>query len=227
MNEILSEFEKTIGHKFKNPGLLADALCHKSYINESKVKINSYERLEFLGDSVLGVIVSRYIYDNYPKLPEGELTKLRASVVCEATLSDAARRLDAGRYILLSRGEAMSGGSDKDAILCDVFESVVAAVFLDSGMEQARTFVLDNLSAIIDNHAANIDDVSDYKTTLQETVQQTGGSVDYRLNSESGPDHQKRYCFGVYVNDKCIAEGTGASKKKAQQNAAKQAISKM
>ncbi len=227
MKQLLAEFEKTLGHSFKDINLLTNALCHKSYINECKTGINSYERLEFLGDSVLGVIVSAYIYDNYPKLPEGELTKLRASVVCETTLADVARRLGAGRYILLSRGEAMSGGSDKDAILCDVFEAVVAAIYLDSDMETARRFVLDNLTHIIDDHAANADEVNDYKTVLQEQVQQHGGRVEYKLLSESGPDHCKQYHFGVYIDGRCVAEGDGGSKKKAQQSAAKNAIQKI
>ena len=226
MYNSFSQFEKNIGHKFANINLLVEALCHKSYINESKDGIKSYERLEFLGDSILGVIVSNYIFDNYPRLPEGELTKLRASVVCETTLADVARKLDAGKYVLMSKGESMTGGSDKDAMLCDVFEAVVAAIYLDSGMDSAKRFVLDNLTEIIDNHAADGDVVNNYKSVLQEYVQQKGGSVGYKLHSEDGPEHCREYTFGVYINGNCVAEGTGTSKKKAQQAAAKLAAQK-
>lgn len=226
MYNSFSQFEENIGHKFANINLLAEALCHKSYINESKDGIKSYERLEFLGDSILGVIVSSYIFDNYPRLPEGELTKLRASVVCETTLADAARKLDAGRFVLLSKGEAMTGGRDKDAMLCDVFEAVVAAIYLDSDMDSATRFVMDNLTEVIDSHAADSDTTNNYKSSLQEYVQQKGGRVDYRLHSEDGPEHCREYTFGVYINGECIAEGTGTSKKKAQQAAAKSAVRK-
>lgn len=224
MYNSFSQFEKNIGHKFANIKLLAEALCHKSYINEASESIKSYERLEFLGDSILGVIVSNYIFDNYPDFPEGELTKLRASVVCETTLADISRKLDAGSFVLLSKGEDMTGGRDKDAMLCDVFEAVVAAIYLDSDMEGAKRFVLDNLTDVIENHATDADVVNNYKSALQEYVQQSGGRVEYRLHSENGPEHSREYTFGVYINGKAVAEGNGTSKKKAQQAAAKSAV---
>ncbi len=224
MKSNLAQLEQTLGYKFKNPKLLNEALCHKSYINESDGKIKSYERLEFLGDSVLGVVVSRYIYDNYASFPEGELTKLRATVVCERSLSQMARSLNIGEYIYLSKGEMQSGGADKDAILCDVFEAVIAAIYLDSNMENARTFILNNLADIIQKQAQLGSDLNDYKTALQEIVQQDGGTVEYKIVSESGPDHAKQYEAAVYVNGRSVALGNGGSKKKAQQDAAKKAI---
>jgi ribonuclease-3 len=226
MYNSFSQFEKNIGYKFTDIKLLAEALCHKSYINESKDGIKSYERLEFLGDSILGVIVSNYIFDNYPRFPEGDLTKLRASVVCETALSDVSRKLDAGRYVLLSKGEDMTGGRDKDAMLCDVFEAVVAAIYLDGGMDSAKAFVLDNLTEVIDSHAADADVINNYKSSLQEYVQHNGGCVEYRLHSEDGPEHCREYTFGVYVNGECVAEGSDTSKKKALQAAAKIAAKK-
>ncbi len=224
MKSNLAQLEQTLGYKFNNPKLLEEALCHKSYVNESDSKIKSYERLEFLGDSVLGVVVSRYIYDNYSTFPEGKLTRLRASVVCERSLSQMARKLNMGEYIILSKGEMQCGGANKDAILCDVFEAVIAAIYLDSNMENARKFVLNNLADIIKQQAQEGSGTNDYKTNLQEIVQQSGGTVEYKIVLESGPDHAKQYDAAVYVNGKSIATGTGASKKKAEQDAAKNAI---
>ena len=227
MKSNLARLEQTLGYKFKNPKLLEEALCHKSYINESNGNVKSYERLEFLGDSVLGVVVSRYIYDNYSSFPEGELTKLRASVVCERTLSQMARKLNIGDCIYLSKGESQSGGADKDAILCDVFEAVIAAIYLDSDMANARVFILNNMSDAISEQAKLGNDSNDYKTNLQEIVQQSGGTVEYKIVSETGPDHAKQYEAVVCVNGKSIARGIGASKKKAHQEAAKNAINKL
>lgn len=225
MKSSLAELEQKLGYKFNNIRLLQQALCHKSFVNESSKETKSYERLEFLGDSVLGVIVSRYIYENYTSFPEGDLTKLRAFVVCERTLSKIARGLDVGKHIMLSRGEVQSGGSDKDAILCDVFESIIAAIYLDSNMETAHEFVLNNLKQVIKEQADCGNDINDYKTALQELVQQNGGTVEYKIVSESGPDHAKQYEAEVYAFGKNIARGIGASKKKAHQDAAKNAIS--
>ena len=224
MKSNLAQLEQTLGYKFKNQKLLTQALCHKSYINESDGKIKSYERLEFLGDSVLGVVVSRYIYDNYSSFPEGELTRLRAAVVCESSLSQLARKLNIGQHIYLSKGEMQSGGAHKDAILCDVFEAVIAAIYLDSNMENAQEFILNNLADVIKQKAQLGCDINDYKTNLQEVVQQNGGTVEYKIVSESGPDHAKQYEAVVYVNGKNVAIGSGSSKKKAQQDAAKKAI---
>lgn len=226
MKNDFAQLQELLGYKFNDISLLEQALCHKSYINESKRNVSSYERLEFLGDSVLSVVVSRYIYDNYSSFPEGELTKLRASVVCENTLSDVARKLNIGAWILLSKGEKQSGGDDKDAILCDVFESVIAAIYLDSDMSCARQFILDNLTDIIIEQAKLGNDSNDYKTNLQELVQQRDDDVHYEIVSESGPDHAREYEAAVYINGKLVSTGTGTSKKKAHQSAAKNALVK-
>ena len=226
MKNNFAKLQEQLGYKFKNISLLEQALCHKSYINESKSKISSYERLEFLGDSVLSVVVSRYIYDNYSSFPEGELTKLRASVVCESTLSEAARKLCIGDWLLLSKGEKQSGGNNKSAILCDVFESIIAAIYLDSDMNFAKQFILDNLKDIIAEQARLGNDSNDYKTNLQELVQQRGYGVDYKIISECGPDHAREYEAAVYVDGDYVASGVGTSKKKAQQVAAKNALIK-
>ena len=222
----IKELEQKLGYTFKNKRLLTTALCHKSYINEAKDNnIRSYERLEFLGDSVLGVIVSRYIFENFTSFPEGKLSRLRAAVVCEESLSDIARSMDIGRYIILSNGERISGGADKDAILCDVFEAVIAAIYLDSDdMDIVEGFVMNALKDVIDSHASLHGDNVDYKTLLQENVQQNGSVVTYEILSESGPDHSKCYTAGVYIDGKLIAQGEGASKKKAQQSAAGKAL---
>ncbi len=227
MKSNLAELEQKLGYKFNNSRLLQEALCHKSYVNESYPGTKSYERLEFLGDSVLGVVVSRYIYDNYTSFPEGELTKLRASVVCERTLSQVARSLDIGRFILLSKGELQSGGADKDAILCDVFEAIIAAIYIDGNMESAASFVMNNLCDVIKCQAEAGSDINDYKTALQELVQQKGGTVEYKIVAETGPDHAKQYEAEVCAFGKSIARGVGASKKKAQQDAAKKAVAIM
>lgn len=217
--------EKKLGYTFKNKNLLKTALCHKSYINESREgNTKSYERLEFLGDSVLGVIVSRYIFENFTSFPEGKLSRLRAAVVCEESLAQVARSLDIGRYIILSNGERATGGGDKDAILCDVTEAIIAAIYLDADMSDAEAFVMRILKDTIDTHAKMHGDNTDYKTLLQEKVQQDGGTVDYEILSESGPDHSKSYIAGVYINGRLIAKGEGASKKKAHQSAAGKAL---
>lgn len=226
MNTDLAQLEKKLGYKFENLQLLKTAMCHKSYINEAKTKdIQSYERLEFLGDAVLGVVVSRYIYDKFSSLPEGALSKLRASVVCETSLAAVARRLELGEFIYLSRGEEMSGGYDKDAILCDVTEAVIAAMYLDSDMSTAAEFIMKILRDTIEEHAGmHFAMEDDFKTILQEAVQSNGGTVTYDVLSESGPDHDKTYVVAACVNGKTVSEGIGGSKKKAQQDAAQKAL---
>lgn len=224
----LRDLQSNLKYTFKNEEFLKNALCHKSYINEARGQnLESYERMEFLGDAVLGLVISRFIYDRYTSFPEGVLSKLRASVVCEQTLSDAARDLDIGRYIYLSNGERLSHGYDKDAILCDVFESIIAAIYLDSDMEHAKKFILDNLSDTVEENATLQQSNSDYKSTLQEKIQHKGKVLSYRILDEYGPDHEKVYTAAVYVDGEKIAEGTGASKKKAHQNAAKKALEKI
>lgn len=222
----ISKFEEIINYKFKNKAYILEALTHSSYSNENK----SYafnERLEFLGDSVLGIIVSDFLFKNETELPEGELTKLRANIVCEESLSDVAKHLNLGKHILLGRGEEATGGRDRVSILADAFEAVIAAIYLDGGIEPAKTFVLKNMEEIIeDSIKGRI--FRDYKTHLQEVVQSQGESnIVYNLVEEIGPDHNKRFVMEVRLNDESLGKGEGKSKKEAEQSAAKQALRRM
>ncbi|CEN94230.1 MAG: ribonuclease III [Paeniclostridium sp.] len=222
----ISKFEEIINYKFKNKAYILEALTHSSYSNENK----SYafnERLEFLGDSVLGIVVSDFLFKNETELPEGELTKLRANIVCEESLSDVAKHLNLGKHILLGRGEEATGGRDRVSILADAFEAVIAAIYLDGGIEPAKTFVLKNMEEIIeDSIKGRI--FRDYKTHLQEVVQSQGESnIVYNLVEEIGPDHNKRFVMEVRLNDQSLGKGEGKSKKEAEQSAAKQALRRM
>lgn len=222
----ISKFEEIINYKFKNKAYILEALTHSSYSNENK----SYafnERLEFLGDSVLGIVVSDFLFKNETELPEGELTKLRANIVCEESLSDVAKHLNLGKHILLGRGEEATGGRDRVSILADAFEAVIAAIYLDGGIEPAKTFVLKNMEEIIeDSIKGRI--FRDYKTHLQEVVQSQGESnIVYNLVEEIGPDHNKRFVMEVRLNDESLGRGEGKSKKEAEQSAAKQALRRM
>lgn len=219
------ELEKNICYEFGNKALLKQALSHSSFINEMKRgKMESYERLEYLGDAVLELISSEFLFHEYPDMPEGKLTKLRASIVCEYTLSSVSKMLHLGDYVLLSKGEEMTGGRNRDSILCDLFESVLGAIYLDGGMEPAEKYVKSFLLTDIEHKSL----FYDAKTTLQEMVQKDGkGIVTYRQISESGPDHNKCYVMDVLVDDKVIAQGKGSSKKNAQQMAAYEAILKL
>ncbi|MBO4432823.1 MAG: ribonuclease III [Clostridia bacterium] len=216
--------EDNLGYVFKNKKLLENALAHSSYANEVRTGVTSNERLEFLGDSVLSIIVSSYIYENFKKMPEGELTRLRSSLVCEKTLCGFSRQLGLGEFLLLGKGERKNGGADRDSILADAFEAVLAAIYLDGGIEPARKFVM----RFVLNELANYDvkaDFKDYKTLLQEIVQKNPEeSVRYVLAGESGPDHDKLFTVEVLLNSNTIGKGTGKSKKDAEEMAAKQAL---
>ena len=214
--------EQNIQYTFQNKALVKQALSHSSFINEMKRKgMESYERLEFLGDAILEVITSEYVFEHYKDLPEGKLTKLRASIVCEFTLSSVSQMLHLGDYVLLSRGEEITGGRNRSSILCDLFESVLGAIYLDGGMEPARKYVHTFLLTDIEHKSL----FYDAKTTLQEMVQKDGkGVVTYELLEESGPDHNKCFRTQVYIDGKSIATGEGSSKKSAQQMAAYKAI---
>ncbi len=224
MSDFLFIQEK-IGYNFKNTELLKRALTHTSYANETGGDHNlSNERLEFLGDSVLGVISAEYFFMNYKKLPEGELTKLRAATVCEKALCEYAKDIDLGSYILLGRGEIVTGGSERPSILADAFEALIAAVYLDGGMDAAKGFVLKYIEKAAKEHRG----FKDYKTMLQEVVQKNPGEiVEYVLVNESGPDHDKRFEVEVHLNSNVIGRGIGTSKKKAEQFAAKEALELM
>ena len=222
----MKSLEENLQYRFRNPKLLRNALTHSSYANEVRNGISSNERLEFLGDSVLSLIVSEYIYKNYRSLPEGELTKMRAALVCEQSLCAFSRELEMGRFLLLGHGEEKNGGRERDSILADAFEAVLAAMYLDGGFEVARKhvmrFVSENLSQ------PDEDGFKDYKTVLQEIIQRNPEeSVRYILTDSSGPDHDKSFTVEVRLNSNVIGTGTGKNKKQAEQMAAKQALELM
>lgn len=222
----LEQFCKKLEYDFKNIDYLKTALTHSSYANERKGEVVCNERQEFLGDSVLSIIVSDYIFKNCPDLPEGELTKLRASLVCEKTLAVYARSIDLGKYLLLSRGESKNGGRNRPSILADAFESVIAAIYLDGGIECARKFVLRFVVDDIKNHRTH--NFADYKTKLQEIVQKNPEEkISYVLTGESGPDHDKHFTVEVHLNSNVVGKGGGRSKKEAEQQAAREALELM
>ncbi len=222
----LEQFCKKLEYDFKNIDYLKIALTHSSYANERKGEVVCNERQEFLGDSVLSIIVSDYIFKNCPELPEGELTKLRASLVCEKTLAVYARSIDLGKYLLLSRGESKNGGRNRPSILADAFESVIAAIYLDGGIECARRFVLRFVVDDIKNHRTH--NFADYKTKLQEIVQKNPEEkISYVLTGESGPDHDKHFTVEVHLNSNVVGKGGGRSKKEAEQQAARKALELM
>jgi len=223
--ESINQFEEILGYKFKNKNLLIQALSHSSYANEKKKSRSSNERLEFLGDSVLSVVVSKYLFENL-NVAEGELTKLRASYVCEKSLFVFAQSINLGKYILLGKGEENTGGRTRPSILADAFEAVIAAIFLDGGVEPVTKHVLrflpDDVKLKKKSH------FRDFKTILQEVVQRNPEEkVEYVLASEDGPDHSKIFVVEVYMNSNVIGTGNGKSKKDAEQMAAKEALSLM
>ncbi len=221
--DMLSKFEKEIGYSFKNRGLLFEALTHSSFANESKHRFRSNERLEFLGDSVLSIVVSDYIFENYTEIPEGELTKIRATLVCEKALHEFGGKINLGGYILLGKGEELAGGRERASIIADAFEAVIAALYLDGGLEAARKHIMRFLPEdILGAVTAAYDD---YKTILQEIVQKNPEErIEYRLADSSGPDHNKTFTVNVLLNSNVIGTGSAHSKKAAEQLAAKEAL---
>ena len=224
----LQEFENIIGVSFNNIELLDNALTHTSYANQHNLTYNHHnERLEFLGDAVLSIVVSEYLYKKYKNKPEGKLTKIRAGVVCETSLAEIARKLSVNQYLRIGRGEELSGGREKDSLIADSCEAIIAAIYLDQGIEAARDFVIKNLSNKIEITGKG-KSYNDYKTRLQELVQKTSLAViEYRIVGESGPDHDKRFESEVYLNEKSHGRGNGKSKKEAEQNAAKTALNSL
>lgn len=221
-----NSLEDKIKYTFKNKELLHRALSHSSYANENKLQGGSNERLEFLGDAVLSIIVSEHIFKHYTHLPEGDLTKIRASLVCEKALSGFAREIDLGNALLLGKGEQNNGGRERASILCDAFESLIAAIYLDGGIEPASKFVLHFVERELKNHHHGA--FIDYKTTLQEVIQKNPEErVEYVLIDESGPDHNKSFTVDVMLNSNRIGRGIGNSKKEAEQLAAKEALELM
>lgn len=216
----MDEFQKKSGYKFKDEHILMKALTHSSYANEHRLAYNN-ERLEFLGDSVLGFITADYLYKNFGKEREGDLTKLRALLVCENSLVGFAKQLGIGGFMLLGKGEEQTGGRTRPSVIADAFEAVLAAVYLDGGLEAARAFLLKSIIPAIEKSVA----LDDYKTVLQEKVQRVkGNSIRYEMTGEDGPDHDKVFTAAVIVNGKVAGEGSGKSKKDAEQNAAKAAL---
>ena len=219
----MEQLEKNLKYTFKNKGLLKNALTHSSYANEKKGSTTSNERLEFLGDSVLSIIVSDYIYKNFPNLPEGQLTRLRASLVCEKSLCSFSKQLGVGDYILLGKGERANGGAARPSILADAFEAILAAIYLDGSMEPAKKHVLRFIKSEL-SHLEN-ENFKDYKTELQEIIQRNPEEkLTYVLTGETGPDHDKCFTVEVHLNSNVIGEGSGHSKKNAEQAAAKKAL---
>ena len=209
----------------KNKEYILEALTHSSYSNENK-NYPFNERLEFLGDSVLSIVISDYLFKKETKLPEGELTKIRANIVCEESLSEVSKNIHLGKYMLLGKGEEATGGRERISILADALEAVIAAIYLDGGIKCAREFILTNMEKII-NDSIKGKIFRDYKTCLQEVLQSNGeNNIWYKLIEEKGPDHNKRFVMEVGINDTVLGVGEGKSKKDAEQVAAKCALDK-
>ena len=223
---MIKDLEAAIGYRFHNISLLQNALTHSSYANERwHNSLMSNERLEFLGDSILGMTVAEHLYRNFPDRPEGELTRMRADMVCETTLASVAERIGLGQHLLLGHGEDRLGGRSRASILADAVESIIAASYLDGGMEAAVSFIRSFI--LCDVPVKKLHNV-DYKTTLQELVQRKKDQVlNYTLTGESGPDHDKSFTVEVSLNGTVVGSGAGRSKKRAEQDAARAAIEKL
>ena len=219
--EELKELEKKIGYEFSEKRLLGQAVTHSSFSNEQKInKYKNYERLEFLGDAVLELLSSRFFFETYPDMSEGEMTRLRSSMVCEPALAFCARDLDLGKYILLGKGEEATGGRKRDSIISDVMEAVIGAIYLDGVLLEADKFVRKFILSDLENKQLFYDS----KTLLQEQVQKEGRTLTYELVSESGPDHEKVFVVEAVIDGKTVGRGQGRNKKTAQQQAAYQVL---
>ena len=218
----IEELEKNIGYTFSNKQLLETALTHTSYAYEHKVESN--EKLEFLGDSILEFVSSEYMYNKYINLKEGEMTKVRATVVCEKSLYQIALLHNFSDFLRLGKSEVMAGGNKRPAILADSVEAVIAAMFIDGGLEPAKKFIIENLKEEIETATKHVGQ-KDYKTVLQEELQKNGDvKIEYKIIKESGPDHDKTFEAEVSLNGKILATGVGKSKKEAEMQAAKKAL---
>ena len=223
---MIKDLENAIGYRFQNITLLQNALAHSSFANERwHDSLKSNERLEFLGDSILGMVAAEFLYRNYPDRPEGELTRMRADMVCGTSLAKVANQIGLGEHLLLGHGEEQGGGRARVSILADAVESVIAASFLDGGMEPARKFIERFILCNVPEQRLRN---ADYKTALQELVQQKKNQViTYELTGESGPDHDKHFAVQVLLNGAPIGTGKGTSKKRAEQDAARDALEKI
>ena len=220
----MDKLEEKIGYRFRDRELLLTALTHSSYANERHGDgVPCYERLEFLGDSILGLVTAEFLYRHEPKLPEGSMTRLRAELVCEQALHKVALQLGIAPYMRLGRGEENTGGRERPSVLADMVEAIIAALYLDSGLEEAQRFVLEKVlcgAEISETHRSK-----DYKTELQELVQRRPNQhIEYEMIGESGPDHNKTFSFRVSINGEAAGEGSGHSKKEAEQMAARHAL---
>ena len=218
----MNTLEEKLGYSFQNRELLENALTHSSRANESRGKLPSNERLEFLGDSILGMVVADHLYRGHPDLPEGDLTRTRAALVCEESLVEVAQALNLGDYLRLGKGESSGGGRERPSIQADAVEAVLAAIYLDGGIGSARKFIQ---KYILSRETDGLAKPLDHKTALQELVQRESGQVlRYRLVGEEGPDHNKRFFVEVTLNCQAVGSGSGRSKKEAEQMAAAAAI---
>ena len=219
----ITAFEELIGYSFKNKELLKTALTHSSYANENRLPQDN-ERLEFLGDSVLGFVTAEYLFEEYSTRPEGELTKLRAAVVCEKSLFKFAEKIDLGEHIYMGKGEEHSGGRKRPSIVSDAFEAVIAAMYLDGGVEVVKPYILGFIKDAVKREAS----FKDNKSLLQEEIQKNkGNTIVYEEVGESGPDHEKVFAFVVKLNGEIVGKGEGKSKKEAEQAAAGNALANM
>ena len=226
-NENLAELEAASGYRFKDHALLKQALTHSSHANEraAEVRMPDYERLEYLGDAVLEMVVSDYLFRHFEELPEGVLTRHRAVLVCEDALFRCAQEMELSRYILLGRGEETTGGREKKSIVADVFEALIGALYIDGGLPQADAFIR---RYVLSDVAERLREDDDFKSRLQEYAQRTGREVlSYRLVREEGPEHNKTFTSAVFLGDRFLAEGTGKNKKASHQEAAKAALKEL
>lgn len=220
----IEKLEAQIDYVFRDKNLIRQALTHSSYANERKInKIEDYERIEFLGDAVLELVSSEYLYEKQKSMSEGQLTRTRAAMVCEPSLASCARDIGLDGYILLGKGEEMTGGRNRDSIVSDVMEALIGAVYLDGGFEQAKAFIHRFILMDLEDKAL----FYDAKSILQEEMQKDGGDIRYVLTGESGPEHDKSFSVEVYQGEKLLGKGTGHNKKAAQQNAAYEALRRL
>lgn len=217
----IERLEERIGYVFRDKNLIRQALTHSSYANERKInKVKDYERIEFLGDAVLEMVSSEFLYNGHGEMSEGQLTRTRAAMVCEPSLASCARDIELDRYILLGKGEEITGGRKRDSIISDVMEALIGAVYLDGGFEQARAFIRRFVLLDLEDKAL----FYDAKSILQEEMQKEGGDIRYVLIGESGPEHAKSFSVEVYQGERLLGRGSGHNKKAAQQQAAYEAL---
>ena len=221
----MESLEEQLGYKFSNKSILENALSHSSYVNEKKLSTDNNEKMEFFGDSILSFVISEHLFERLTLHKEGSLSKIRAAIVCEKSLSTIARKIDLGSSILLGKGELNSGGQKRISILADTIEAVIAAVFLDSGIESAKKVILKLFSESIED-AIDGNVFKDYKTTFQELIQKQEPlkKIEYKIIAEQGPDHNKIFTSALFIGDEKISEGKGKSKKEAQMDAARIAL---